>query len=160
MSNNISISKVFANILSLSANNTYNMADFKAFRKENKLSQIEAANYFNCTQGFISQIEKGTRPIPATFIEKAQKDISINANNLINDTNSIEEDLYETVPAYFVKMIFEERRMHDQKELELISQNQELINIIKDELSTIKRGYVLKGENVICAAASGLDLEK
>lgn len=136
------------------------MADFKAFRKDNKLSQIEAANYFNCTQGFISQIEKGSRPIPATFIEKAKNDISINANNLLGDINSIGEDLYETVPAYFVKMLFEERKMHDQKELELINQNQELINIIKDELSTIKRGYALKGENVICAGASGSELEK
>lgn len=136
------------------------MADFKAFRKDNKLSQIEAANYFDCTQSFISQIENGSRPIPTTFIEKVKSNISMNANNLIDDINSTGDDLYETVPAYFVKMIFEERKMHDQKELELINQNQELINIIKDELSTIKRGYALKGENVICAGASGSDLER
>ena len=35
------------------------------------------------------------------------------------------------IPASFLKMIFEERKIHDQKELELINQNQELINIIK-----------------------------
>ena len=57
-------------------------------------------------------------------------------------------------------MIFEERKIHDQKELELINQNQELINIIKNELSTIKKANAHKEGNVICADASGSDLEK
>ena len=68
------------------------MPDFKSFRKDNKLSQVAAANYFNCSQGFISQIEKGIRPIPDTFIKKAQEDISINANSLVTDINSTKED--------------------------------------------------------------------
>lgn len=136
------------------------MPDFKAFRKDNKLSQVAAANYFNCSQGFISQIEKGIRPIPDAYIKKAQEDISINANSLLNTVNSTKEDPYEMIPASFLKMIFEERKMHDQKELELINQNQELINIIKNELSTIKKANVPKESNVICADASGSGLEK
>lgn len=47
------------------------MADFKQFRKVNGLTQENAAEYFSCTQGFISQIEKGIRPIPSEFISKA-----------------------------------------------------------------------------------------
>jgi transcriptional regulator with XRE-family HTH domain len=139
------------------------MTDFKAFRKDNKLSQIKAAEYFGCNQSFISQIERGNRPIPEAFIEKAKGDISINATNLIKDISNIsniKEEQNETIPAYFLKMIFEERKIHDQKELELISQNQELINIIKNELAALKKGNALEEDNVICADASGSDLEK
>lgn len=139
------------------------MTDFKAFRKDNKLSQIKAAEYFGCNQSFISQIERGNRPIPEAFIEKAKGDISINATNLIkniSDISNIKEEQNETIPAYFLKMIFEERKIHDQKELELISQNQELINIIKNELAALKKGNALEEDNVICADASGSDLEK
>jgi len=139
------------------------MADFKAFRKDNKLSQIKAAEYFGCNQSFISQIERGNRPIPEAFIEKAKGDISINATNLIeniSNISNIKEGQNETIPAYFLKMIFEERKIHDQKELELISQNQELINIIKNELAALKKGNALEEGNVICADASGSDLEK
>ena len=136
---------------------------FKAFRKDNKLSQIKAAEYFGCNQSFISQIERGNRPIPEAFIEKAKGDISINATNLIDNISNIsniKEGQNETIPAYFLKMIFEERKIHDQKELELISQNQELINIIKNELAALKKGNALEEGNVICADASGSDLEK
>lgn len=136
------------------------MADFKAFRKDNKLSQIKAAEYFGCNQSFISQIERGNRPIPEAFIEKVKGDISINATNLISNISNIKEEQNGTIPAYFLKMIFEERKIHDQKELELISQNQELINIIKNELAALKKGNVLEEGNVICADASGLGLEK
>ena len=139
------------------------MTDFKAFRKDNKLSQIKAAEYFGCNQSFISQIERGNRPIPEAFIEKAKGDISINATNLIkniSDISNIKEEQNETIPAYFLKMIFEERKIHDQKELELISQNQELINIIKNELAALKKGNALEEDNVICADASGSDLER
>lgn len=138
------------------------MADFKAFRKDNNLSQIEAAEYFGCNQSFISQIERGNRPIPETFIEKAKGDISINATNLIDNISNIsdtKEGQNETIPAYFMKMIFEERKIHDQKELELISQNQELINIIKNELAALKKRVPEEG-NVICASVSGFGLEK
>ena len=139
------------------------MADFKAFRKDNKLSQIKAAEYFGCNQSFISQIERGNRPIPEAFIEKVKGDISINATNLIeniSNISNIKEGQNETIPAYFLKMIFEERKIHDQKELELISQNQELINIIKNELAALKKGNALEEGNVICPDASGSDLEK
>ena len=139
------------------------MADFKAFRKDNKLSQIKAAEYFGCNQSFISQIERGNRPIPEAFIEKVKGDISINATNLIeniSNISNIKEGQNETIPAYFLKMIFEERKIHDQKELELISQNQELINIIKNELAALKKGNALEEGNVICADASGSDLER
>ena len=42
--------------------------DLKAFRKANKISQVELAEYLGVGQPFISQIEKGTRPFPEEYI--------------------------------------------------------------------------------------------
>lgn len=81
------------------------MTDFKAFRKDNKLSQIKAAEYFGCNQSFISQIERGNRPIPEAFIEKAKGDISINATNLIkniSNISNIKEDYYSNKGMFFL----------------------------------------------------------
>lgn len=46
------------------------MADFKTFRKLNKLTQQQAAEYFGCLQSFISQIETGRSAVPEAFISK------------------------------------------------------------------------------------------
>lgn len=46
------------------------MVDLKAFRKANHLTQIDLADYLGVGQGFISQIEKGDRPLPKESISK------------------------------------------------------------------------------------------
>ena len=46
------------------------MIDLKAFRKANHLTQIDLAEYLGVGQGFISQIEKGDRPLPKEYISK------------------------------------------------------------------------------------------
>lgn len=46
------------------------MVDLKAFRKANHLTQIDLADYLGVGQGFISQIEKGDRPIPKESISR------------------------------------------------------------------------------------------
>jgi transcriptional regulator with XRE-family HTH domain len=46
------------------------MVDLKAFRKANHLTQIDLADYLGVGQGFISQMEKGDRPIPKDSISK------------------------------------------------------------------------------------------
>ncbi|MEI3554161.1 MAG: helix-turn-helix transcriptional regulator [Alistipes senegalensis] len=50
------------------------MFDFKSFRKINNLKQSEAAEYFNCTQAFISRIERGISPVPSHFITKIESE--------------------------------------------------------------------------------------
>lgn len=50
------------------------MADFKTFRKLNKLTQQQAAEYFGCLQSFISQIETGRSIVPDSFISKILSD--------------------------------------------------------------------------------------
>lgn len=51
--------------------------DLKAFRKANNISQVELAEYLGIGQPFISQMEKGTRPIPQEYISR----ILANPNN-------------------------------------------------------------------------------
>ena len=46
------------------------MIDLKAFRKANHLTQIDLADYLGVGQGFISQIEKGDRPLPRESISR------------------------------------------------------------------------------------------
>ena len=46
------------------------MIDLKLFRKANKITQSELADYLGIGQPFISQIEKGGRPIPSEYISK------------------------------------------------------------------------------------------
>lgn len=70
------------------------MPDFKEFRRMNNLTQKDAADFFGCTQGFISQIEKGFRPIPLEFISKATSALKWDTSALIgggNDANKISQ---------------------------------------------------------------------
>ncbi len=46
------------------------MIDLKDFRKTNNLTQSELASYLGVLQGFVSQVEKGTRPMPNTWVKK------------------------------------------------------------------------------------------
>lgn len=46
------------------------MFDFKGFRRENNLTQIEVATYLETSKSFISQIEAGTRPLPSAMLSK------------------------------------------------------------------------------------------
>lgn len=46
------------------------MIDLKAFRKKNSITQVDLAAYLAVGQGFISQIEKGERPLPKDYISR------------------------------------------------------------------------------------------
>ena len=43
-------------------------ADFKRFRRVNKLTQADIAAFLGCTQGFISQVEEGVSTLSPEFI--------------------------------------------------------------------------------------------
>ena len=140
------------------------MIDFKAFREDNKLTQIKAAAYFGCKQSFISQIESGYRPVPDTFIRKVLSDISMDGTHMTPEENeSVMEPVTKAekmVPARFIEMLFEERKNHDLKELELLAQNRELIDLLKSDISDIKKTISIVHEEspVACAIASGSGL--
>lgn len=88
---------LIANIFGLTANYFIIMPDFKAFRKRNNLTQEDAANYFGCTQGFISQIEKGVRPIPVDFISRAIGNNSWDASDLAGEGEMLKKPEPPTV---------------------------------------------------------------
>lgn len=69
------------------------MIDLKAFRKANHLTQVELADFFGVGQGFISQMEKGDRPIPSDYISK----LFANPNNW--DTSMLRDSDQPENPA-------------------------------------------------------------
>ncbi len=153
---------IFANIFNI----FYLMADLKAFRKDNKLTQKEAAAYFECTQGFISQIERGERPIPDVFFERIIADNSINKQNMRQpESNPKENKTNKMIPLELLEMMNKERerfdrqrdRMLDQLD-EMLAQQKTLIDTISSQAELLKKGNVHQEDNVGCADASGSDL--
>ena len=142
------------------------MADFKAFRKDNKLTQKEAAAYFECTQGFISQIERGERPIPDVFFDKIIADNSINKQNMKQpDSNPKENKDSKMIPFEILEMINKERERFDKERNrmlnqldEVLAQQKKLIDTISSQAELLKKVNAHPESNAECADASGSDL--
>jgi len=66
------------------------MFDFKIFRKENNMTQKSAAEYFGCTQAFISGIETGKEKIPDAFISKIKADEGFKEKGFIFEKEEME----------------------------------------------------------------------
>lgn len=142
------------------------MADFKAFRKDNKLTQKEAAAYFECTQGFISQIERGERPIPDVFFDKIIADNSINKQNMKQpDSNPKENKDNKMIPFEILEMINKERERFDKERDrmlnqldEVLAQQKKLIDTISSQAELLKKVNAHPESNAECADVSGSDL--
>lgn len=68
------------------------MLDFKRFRRDNKMTQVQAAEYFGFTQAFISQMERGESKIPEDLLDKIKADVSLNKSFLeVNKSNRLVE---------------------------------------------------------------------
>lgn len=119
------------------------MIDLKAFRKANHLTQIDLAEYLGVGQGFISQIEKGDRPLPKEYISR----LSANPHNW--DTSMLIEVEPET-PAPSLGG-------QDSAVVELLKeQNAELlakIDLLNQEIGALRA--LLKKEGGESAAAAG-----
>ena len=101
------------------------MSDFKDFRKANHLTQEQASTYFKCTQGFISQIEKGIRPIPAEFISKAVANKKWDTSMLMNSENP--EKVEPVIPSNSESIdLFDMLAIIRQHGAELIQHGEEL----------------------------------
>lgn len=64
--------------------------DLKAFRKANNISQVELAEYLGVGQSFISQMEKGIRPIPQEYISKLSANQNWNTSMLISESSDLD----------------------------------------------------------------------
>lgn len=69
--------------------------DLKAFRKANNISQVQLAEYLGVVQSFISQVEKGVRPIPKEFISKITANQDWDTSMLISASKPIELDVMD-----------------------------------------------------------------
>lgn len=67
--------------------------DLKIFRRVNKMTQQELADYFGVGQGFISQMEKKGRRVPEKYISKILSDKSKDSSmvQIIDSDNSDNE---------------------------------------------------------------------
>lgn len=122
------------------------MCRLKEFRRANNISQNALADYLGVGQGFISQMEKGIRPIPNNVIQKllsnADWDTSMLTGDYIEqhggrnnigkvvggkvsfpDNNDDDEKIRQLLLAI-------ERR--DLQVNELIQQNKTLVEVIKN----------------------------
>lgn len=67
--------------------------DLKMFRRVNKMTQQELADYLGVGQGFISQMEKNDRRVPEKYISKILSDNSKDSSmvQIIDSDNSNNE---------------------------------------------------------------------
>ena len=128
--------------------------DLKAFRKANNISQVELAEYLGIGQSFISQIEKGTRPIPIEYISRLSANQNWNCSMLIDKTLSgmdrvreqepvSDEQLRSTVlgvmePTEKFHIEYLERKVNDQESL--IRELYQQIGSLTKELELARKG--------------------
>ena len=144
------------------------MFDLKRFRKDKKLTQQALDDILKCGQAYISQIENYKRPLPPEYediLKEKFGDISgYNIETIPPKTaRSIKNlpDNTPSVPYEFVQSLFDERKKHDEKEAELLSQNRILLEIIKKQSEVLKISPHAPGtDDAECAIASGTDLKK
>lgn len=143
--------------------------DLKAFRKANNISQVELAEYLGIGQSFISQIEKGTRPIPPEHISKLSANQNWNCSMLIDKTLSgmdrvreqepvSQEQLRSTVlqvmePAEKFHIEYLERKVNDQESL--IRELYQQIGALTKELELARKGETVSHVGTSSAAHVG-----
>ena len=137
--------------------------DLKAFRKANGLSQVALAEYLGVGQSFISQIEKGDRPMPkeyiSTILANAEWDTSMleakphrsigllsGLSPITHFHKAVAENLGSTI-----REVLEDNVPESPLVVYLEQQNREQAAIIKNQDATIrdllKHIEVLKKEN-------------
>lgn len=120
------------------------MIDLKAFRKANHLTQIDLAEYLGVGQGFISQIEKGDRPLPKEYISR------LSANPHDWDTSMLIEVEMEVsaqvtaLPDDYVKdrllALLDDQSVQIKMLLGMLKEKDEEIRQLREELDERKRG--------------------
>lgn len=131
------------------------MIDIKLFRKDNNLSQVELAKILECTQGFISSLEKKRRPVPDNIITKLISFNKYNTRYLVCDPNETRKE-EKTEANDEVKMSREVFDVLKNLSETVLSQQRTIEQISKEKE---KRNVHLE-ENAECADASGSDLVK
>ena len=130
--------------------------DLKAFRKANNISQVELAEYLGIGQSFISQIEKGTRPIPIEYISRLSanqnwdcsllKDDTLPGMDRVREQRPVsEEELRSTIlqvmePTENLHIAYLERKVNDYESL--IRELYQKIGALTKELELARKGEI------------------
>ena len=109
--------------------------DLKAFRKANKISQVELAEYLSVGQPFISQVEKGTRPLPKEYISKLSANPNWNVSMLTQPENPMVDEPKENTLVEYL-----ERKVNDQESL--IRELYQQIGMLEAELELTRKGEI------------------
>lgn len=119
------------------------MFDLKEFRKINKLTQIQLAEYFGVTQAFVSQIEKGDRSIPDEYISKIKADgiyempSGTKKEKPSSNNNSLE------ILAKAIETLSESEKTNTKNIQELIAQGREQTNNITKLVDLLCRSGII-----------------
>ena len=122
----------------------------------------------NLSNGFVDKAGDNTRTSSLDKISKIFPELNITwlrtGNGKMLLDGETQNEIYErgNVPYEFVQQLFEERKKHDEKEMELLAQNRDLINILKGEISNIEKTLIqaVPGATATCVDASGTDVKK
>lgn len=128
------------------------MVDLKAFRKANHLTQIDLADYLGVGQGFISQIEKGDRPLPRESISRILAnpygwDVSM-LENSGQPENPVAEQPVERTTIDRLFALIDDQRTEIKMLLDIIREKDEKIDDLRKELDA------RKGKSAISADGS------
>lgn len=145
--------------------------DLKAFRKVNNISQVELAEYLGVGQSFISQIEKGVRPIPQEHISRIsanQKwDCSMIQDNTLSGLDFIGSMRQKEITSEQLRSAVEkalnpeekfligylERKVNDQDAL--IREKDALINDLYKQIGTLEAKLDLARKGEIASIVAG-----
>jgi transcriptional regulator with XRE-family HTH domain len=120
--------------------------DFKNFRKANKMTQKDLADYFGVRQGFISQIEKGSRSVPPNYISKILADEGMDSSMVKigdqTDEIKIPREVFDKI-SQLINTVCSQQ--------ETISSQQRMLEKSSNDLGFI----VAHGDNAAGCAAAG-----
>lgn len=128
------------------------MIDLKAFRKVNSITQVDLANYLEVGQGFISQIEKGSRPLPKEYISRLLANPYGWDTTMLESRNPQPQLVSETIPTLSnVEILL--RDLLAEKEAKIDALN-EIIWELKAENARLQEQLKIKGGAVADAEDS------
>lgn len=133
------------------------MIDLKAFRKKNSITQIGLAEFLGVGQGFISQIEKGDRPMPKEYISKLSAnpygwDVSVLTQSRDEIPEVVEKKTEVNITDRLLAII-EDQKRDTQVLLGMLREKDNEIKRLREELNERKKGVAPSADHSLSANA-------
>lgn len=128
------------------------MIDLKAFRRINSITQVDLASYLEVGQGFISQIEKGSRPLPKEIMSKLLANpYDWDTSMLVDSPVPVLESAAPAMNLSNVEILLREMLAEKEAKIDAL---QELIWELKEENGRLKEQLRAKGGDAGDAVSS------